>query len=100
MISRRNFSIRIGGLVTTSFLGQRQNAFGQAGAPLLLEPKRPTRPCFFTRGLTESHGTWGAKYRITRGPIDDGCAPLVPTWREHLKSLGYALEVAYSQRRF
>ena len=92
MISRRNFLIGIGGLVTTSFLARARTHLRQAGAPLLLEPKKAEETLFLYEGLTEPDGTWGAKYRITLGPIDDGCVPPAPTWREHLKDIGYALE--------
>jgi len=42
-------------------------------------------------GFDHSDGSWATKYRVSLGP-DQWPAPPRPTWREHLKALGYRLE--------
>ena len=78
--------------MTTSFLASARKHLQQVGAPLLLEPKKAEETFFLYEGLTKTEGPWGAKYRITLGPLDDVYAPPPPTWREHLEGLGYVLE--------
>ena len=64
MISRRNFLIGIGGLVTTSFLARARTHLRQAGAPLLLEPKKAEENSLSLRGA------YGARWDMGREVSD------------------------------
>jgi hypothetical protein len=84
MIDRRHFLIGAGALLTASFV-RRASAFSKkTGRPLILP------------AVQEPEETWQAdnevaNWRVSLGP-DQPLAPPVPTWREHLRSLGFSLE--------
>ena len=60
-------------------------------SPFLLQPTRADETLYLYKGLDLSDGPWTTKYRVSLGP-DQWPAPPPPTWREHLKSLGYRFE--------
>ena len=91
MISRRSFLLGIGSLVTTSFVARARGHARESGSPLLLQPKRVEETLYLYEGFDQSDGPWATKYRVSLGP-DEWPAPPPPTWREHLKSLGYSFE--------
>ncbi len=91
MISRRSFLLGIGSLVTTSFVARARAHVRESGSPLLLQPKRAEETLYLYEGFDQSDGPWATKYRVSLGP-DQWPAPPPPTWREHLKLLGYRFE--------
>jgi len=91
MIFRRSFLLGIGSLVTTSFVARARAHVRESGSPLLLQPKRAEEMLYLCEGFDLSDGPWATKYRVSLGP-DQWPAPPPPTWREHLKSLGYRFE--------
>ena len=91
MISRRSFLLGIGSLVTTSFVTRARAHARESGSALLLQPKRAEETLYLYEGFDQSDEPWSTKYRVSLGP-DQWPTPLPPTWREHLKSLGYRFE--------
>src|SRR5215204_3158263 len=91
MISRRSFLLGIGSLVTTAFVSRVRTHVRESGSPLLLQPKRADETLYLYEGFDLSNGPGATKYRASLGP-DQWPAPPPPTWREHLKTLGYRLE--------
>src|SRR5215208_2354177 len=87
--TRRSFLLGIGSLVTTSFVARARVHVRESGSPLLLQPKRAEETLYLYEGFDQSD--WATKYRVSLGP-DQWPAPPPPTWREHLKSLGYRFE--------
>ena len=104
MLSRRSFLIGTGGLLTASFV-RKATAFSQrAVRPFLLPPARkPEETLYVYRQDWKDYGAddygdneyedndYDAKWRVSLGP-NQPFAPPVPTWREHLRSLGHSLD--------
>jgi hypothetical protein len=104
MLSRRSFLIGTGGLLTASFV-RKATAFSQrAVRPFLLPPARkPEETLYVYRQDWKDYGAddygdneyedndYDAKWRVSLGP-NQPFAPPVPTWREHLRSLGHRLD--------
>ena len=97
MIDRRHFLIGAGVLLTSSFV-RRATAFSRkAGEPLILPPVRKPEETLYVYVKDHEFGENGevaeydGKWRVSLGP-DQPFAPPVPTWREHLRSLGHSLE--------
>jgi hypothetical protein len=104
MLDRRSFLIGTGGLLTASFV-RKATAFSQkAVRPFLLPPARKPQETLYVyyqywsdyEGNDYEANEWGAndysdpKWRVSLGP-NQPFAPPVPTWREHLRSLGHRL---------
>jgi hypothetical protein len=97
VIDRRHFLIGAGVLLTSSFV-RRATAFSRkAGEPLILPPVRKPEETLYVYVKDHEFGENGevaeydGKWRVSLGP-DQPFAPPVPTWREHLRSLGHPLE--------
>ena len=104
MLDRRSFLIGTGGLLTASFV-RKATAFSQrAVRPFLLPPARkPEETLYVYRQDWKDYGAddygdneyedndYDAKWRVSLGP-NQPFAPPVPTWREHLRSLGHRLD--------
>ena len=89
MTSRRSFLLGIGALVSASFVTRVKAHVLEIARPLLLEPKRAEETLY----LYEQSGwddDW--KWRVSLGPDDVHEPPPPPTWREHLRPLGYTFE--------
>ena len=89
MTSRRSFLIGIGALVSASFVTRVKAHVLESARPLLLEPKRAEEMLY----LYDQSGwddDW--KWRVSLGPDDVHEPPPPPTWREHLRPLGYTFE--------
>src|SRR3954453_8348022 len=89
MTSRRSFLLGIGALVSASFVTRVKAHVLESDRPLLLEPKRAEEPLY----LYDQSGwddDW--KWRVSLGPDDLHEPPPPPTWREHLRPLGYTFE--------
>ena len=90
MLDRRRFLIGAGGLLTASFVNQAKAFTRKSGKPLVLSPARkPEETLYVYR--QEQWSDYGGEWRVSLGP-DQPFAPPVPTWREHLRSLGHPLE--------
>src|ERR1700722_6938039 len=88
MIDRRHFLIGAGALLTTSFV-RRASAFSKkTGRTLILPAAQEAEETLYVYWQTDSEV---ANWRVSLGP-DPPFAPSVPTWREHLPSLGPPLE--------
>jgi hypothetical protein len=90
MFDRRRFLIGAGGLLTASFV-HKAAAFNRGSvAPLLLPPTRkPEETLYVYRKEDVEYDD--AEWRVSLGP-NQPFAPPPPTWREHLRSLGYRLD--------
>ena len=88
MIDRGHFLIGAGALLAASFV-RRASAFSKkTGGPLILPAVQEPEQTLYVYWQTDSEV---ANWRVSLGP-DQPFAPPVPTWREHLRSLGYSLE--------
>jgi hypothetical protein len=88
MFDRRRFLIGAGALLTASFV-RRASAFSRkTGEPLILPAVRKPEETLYVYWQADSEV---ADWRVSLGP-DQPFAPPVPTWREHLRSLGHPLE--------
>jgi hypothetical protein len=98
MLDRRHFLIGAGGLLTASFV-RKATAFSQkAIRPFLLPPARKPEETLYVYcqdwkdyDSEANDYEYEAKWRVSLGP-DQPFAPPVPTWREHLRSLGRSLD--------
>jgi len=96
MTSRRSFLLGIGALVSASFVTRVKAHVLEIARPLLLEPKRAEETLY----LHEQSGwddDW--KWRVSLGPDDVHEPPPPPTWREHLRPLGYTFETKEDYER-
>ena len=88
MIDRRHFLIGAGALLTASFV-RRASAFSKkTGGPLILPAVQEPEETLYVYWQAENEV---ANWRVSLRP-DQPFAPPVPTWREHLRSLGHRLE--------
>jgi hypothetical protein len=88
LIDRRHFLIGAGALLTTSFV-RRASAFSKkTGRPLIVPVAQEPEETFYVYWQANNEV---ANWRVSLGP-DQAFAPPVPTWREHLRSLGHSLE--------
>jgi hypothetical protein len=106
MLDRRSFLIGAGGLLTASFV-RKATAFSQkAVRPFLLAPARKPEETLYVycqdwkdydseasdyEDNEYGANDYAAKWRVSLGP-NQPFAPPVPTWREHLRSLGHRLD--------
>ena len=105
MLDRRSFLIGAGGLLTASFV-RKATAFSQkAVRPFLLPPARKPEETLYVyhqhwkdyedddygANECEANDYADPKWRVSLGP-NQPFAPPVPTWREHLRSLGHSLD--------
>jgi hypothetical protein len=105
MLDRRSFLIGAGGLLTASFV-RKATAFSQkAVRPFLLPPARKPEETLYVyhqhwrdyqdndyeANECEANDYGDPKWRVSLGP-NQPFAPPVPTWREHLRSLGHGLD--------
>jgi hypothetical protein len=103
MLSRRSFLIGTGGLLTASFVRKATSFSRKAVGPFLLPPARkPEETLYVYRQDWKDYeaddygdneyedNEYDAKWRVSLGP-NQPFAPPVPTWREHLRSLGHSL---------
>jgi hypothetical protein len=106
MLDRRSFLIGAGSLLTASFV-RKATAFSQrAVRPLLLRPARkPEETLYVYRQDWKDYepdeyevNDYDAKWRVSLGP-NQPFAPPVPTWREHLRSLGHSLDTTEDVER-
>ena len=88
MIDRRHFLIGAGALLTASFV-RRASAFSKKTGGLLILPavQNPEETLYVYWQAENEVANW----RVSLGP-DQPFAPPVPTWREHLRSLGHPLK--------
>ena len=96
MTSRRSFLLGIGALVSASFVTRVKAHVLEIARPLLLEPKRAEETLY----LYDQSGwddDW--KWRVSLGPDDVHEPPPPPTWREHLRPLGYTFETKEDYER-
>src|SRR5215207_6856201 len=96
MTSRRSFLLGIGALVSASFVTRVKAHVLEIARPLLLELKRAEETLY----LYEQSGwddDW--KWRVSLGPDDVHEPPPPPTWREHLRPLGYTFETKEDEGR-
>lgn len=85
MIDRRHFLIGAGALLTASFV-RRASAFSKKiGGPLILSAVQEPEETLYVYWQAEKEV---ANWRVSLGP-DQPFATPVPTWREHLRSLGH-----------
>jgi hypothetical protein len=103
MLDRRSFLIGAGGLLTASFV-RKATAFSQkAIRPFLLPPTRKPEETLYVycqdwkdyeaddyEDNEYEDNDYDAKWRVSLRP-NQPFAPPVPTWREHLCSLGHSL---------
>jgi hypothetical protein len=89
MTSRRSFLLGIGALVSASFVTRVKAHVLESARPLLLEPKRAEETLYLY-----DHSGWDDdwKWRVSLGPDDLHEPPPPPTWREHLRPLGYTFD--------
>lgn len=88
MTTRRSFLLGIGALVSATFVTRVRAHVRESARPLLLEPKTAEEMLY----LYDQSGwddEW--KWRVSLGP-DVYPAPPPPTWREHLRPLGYTFD--------
>ena len=110
MLDRRSFLIGASGLLTASFV-RKATAFSQkAVRPFLLPPARKAEETLYVyhqdwknyedndyeaneceANECEANDYVDAKWRVSLG-TNQPFAPPVPTWREHLRSLGHSLD--------
>ena len=104
MLDRRSFLIGTGGLLAASFV-RKATAFSQKTVrPFLLPPARkPEETLYVYRQDWKDYeaddygdneyedNDYDAKWRVSLRP-NQPFAPPVPTWREHLRSLGHSLD--------
>ena len=96
MTSRRSFLLGIGALVSASFVTRVKAHVLESARPLLLEPKQAEETLY----LYDQSGwedDW--KWRVSLGPDDLHEPPPAPTWREHLRPLGYTFETQEDYER-
>ena len=88
--------IRFGALVSASFVTCVKAHVLESARPLLLEPKRAEETLY----LYDQSGwddDW--KWRVSLGPDDLHELPPPPTWREHLRPLGYTFDTQEDYER-
>jgi len=105
MLDRRNFLIEAGGLLTATFVRKATAFSRKVGEPLVLPIARKPEETLYVYCQDwkdydseasdyedNEYGTndYAAKWRVSLGP-NQPFAPPVPTWREHLRSLGHSL---------
>jgi hypothetical protein len=101
MLDRRHFLIGAGGVLTASFV-RKATAFSRKSVrPFLLSPTRKPEETLYvycqdwkdydSEANDYEDNEYEAKWRVSLGP-DQPFAPPVPTWREHLRSLGHSLD--------
>jgi hypothetical protein len=105
MLDRRSFLIGAGGLLTASFVRKATVFSRKASRPLILPTaKKPEETLYvyhqhwkdyedndYEANECEANDYGNAKWRVSLGP-NHPFAPPVPTWREHLRSLGHSLD--------
>jgi hypothetical protein len=99
MLNRRSLLIGTGGLLTASFVRKATAFSRKAVGPFLLPPIRKSEETLYVYRQDwkddedDDYGDndYGAKWRVSLGP-NQPFAPPVPTWREHLRSLGHSLD--------
>ena len=89
MTLRRSFLLGIGALVSASFVTRVKAHVLESARPLLLEPKRAEETLYL---YDQSGGDDDWKWRVSLGPDDLHEPTPPPTWREHLRPLGYAFD--------
>jgi hypothetical protein len=95
MLDRRRFLVGAGGLLTAAFV-RKATAFSRdTRQPLILPPAKPEETLYI---YDDEWNDSPYKWRVTLGP-DDPVAPPIPTWRDHLCSLGHRLETCDEIRR-
>jgi hypothetical protein len=94
MLDRRRFLIGAGGLLTAAFV-RKASAFSRnVGEPLVLPTawkSDATLYVYLQDWLDYETNVYDGKWRVSLGP-NQPFAPPPPTWREHLRSLGYRLD--------
>ena len=88
MLDRRHFLIGLGSLLTAALVSKATAFSRRTGAPLVLPPAKAPEETLYVYNEQDWDPSTYAKWRVTLGAV----APRVPTWREHLSSLGHRLE--------
>ena len=90
MLDRRRFLLGLGGLVTAAFVRKATTYSRTVGEPLVLPSARKPEEALYVYSQDQEYEE-SAKWRVSLGP-NQPFAPPPPTWREHVRSLGYRLD--------
>jgi hypothetical protein len=91
MLDRRHFLIGAGSPLTAAFVTKATAFSRQAGKPLVLSPAVAPEETLYIYNDQDWDSSVYAKWRVTLGE-DEPVASPVPTWREHLSSIGHRLD--------